>query len=82
MLIYATGFQELYDLPVKPVLLTTIVLKTAGVCSSSRDRSAVMHVETLSIENETNSNINRVFVSLLFKLSRVRVKTVELLVNF
>ena len=69
-------------MPVKPVLLTTIVLKTAGVCSSSRDRSAVIQVETLSIENETNSNINRVCFPRFFKPSRVRVKTVELLVNF
>ena len=69
-------------MPVKPVLLTTIVLKTAGVCSSSRERLAVIQGGTSSIENETNSNIYRVCFSWFFKPSSVRVKTVELLVNF
>lgn len=71
-------------MPIEPLVLMIIVLKTAGVCSSSRDFLAAIQVDVLSIENETNSNINRVLPVLFsaVKSSRVRVKIVELLVNF
>lgn len=70
-------------MPLELLVLMIIVLKTAGVCSSSRDLLAAIQVEVLSIENETNSNINRVLPVLFnaVKSSRVRVKIVELLVN-
>ena len=62
------------------MLLTTTVLKTAGVYSSSEDLSAFTHGLLWPVEKEDSSKINLVCPS-TWRLSRVRVNTVELLEN-
>ena len=62
------------------MLLTTTVLKTAGVYSSSIDLSAFTHGLLWPVVNEDSSKINLGCPGTC-SLSRVRVNTVELLEN-